>query len=255
MTATLSPDRLAALEEERDFLLKSLADLDAELAAGDIDEADHRALTDDYTARTAEVLRAIEEHREAVEAARPPRSRGRIIVAVAGVAVFAVLAGVLMAQAAGRREQGETITGDAPQTATAEARACIERSAAGAAGDAVTCFQDVLERHPDNPTALTYLAWTVVISADDLPDASRDEAIGAAQRLLDRSIEAAPAFADAYAFRAVLAFRQGRVDDAAADLDRLDDLNPPASVKAIVAGLRAEVNQAQRTTTTTTAPS
>ena len=75
MTATLSPDRLAALEEERDFLLKSLADLDAELAAGDIDEADHRALTDDYTARTAEVLRAIEEHREAVEAARPPRSR------------------------------------------------------------------------------------------------------------------------------------------------------------------------------------
>ena len=53
----------------------------------------------------------------------------------------------------------------------------------------------------------------------------------------------------------MLAFRQGRVDDAAADLDRLDDLNPPASVKAIVAGLRAEVNQAQRTTTTTTAPS
>ena len=38
------PDALAALEEERDFLLRSLADLDRELAAGDIDDVDHLSL-------------------------------------------------------------------------------------------------------------------------------------------------------------------------------------------------------------------
>ena len=47
------PDALAALEEERTFLLTSLRDLDAELAAGDIDRADYDELRDDYTRRTA----------------------------------------------------------------------------------------------------------------------------------------------------------------------------------------------------------
>ena len=51
---------LESLEEERDFLLRSLADLDAEHQAGDIDERDYRTLTDDYTARAAAVLHAID---------------------------------------------------------------------------------------------------------------------------------------------------------------------------------------------------
>jgi hypothetical protein len=50
---------LDALQEERDFLIRSLKDLDAERDAGDIDEIDYRSLKDDYTARTAAVLRTI----------------------------------------------------------------------------------------------------------------------------------------------------------------------------------------------------
>ena len=50
---------LAALAEERDFLLSSLRDLDAEHDAGDIDDVDYETLRDDYTVRTAQVLRAI----------------------------------------------------------------------------------------------------------------------------------------------------------------------------------------------------
>ncbi len=49
-----------ALEAERDFLLRSIADLDAEEAAGDLDHADHDTLRDDYVARAAAVLRALE---------------------------------------------------------------------------------------------------------------------------------------------------------------------------------------------------
>ncbi|MEO7837244.1 MAG: hypothetical protein ABIS21_06340, partial [Acidimicrobiales bacterium] len=51
---------MVELEEERDFLLRSLQDLEREQEAGDLDEADYRSLRDSYTARAAAVLRAIE---------------------------------------------------------------------------------------------------------------------------------------------------------------------------------------------------
>ncbi len=47
------------LEEQRDFLLTSLRDLEAERAAGDIEEADFLALRDNYTSRAAAVLRIL----------------------------------------------------------------------------------------------------------------------------------------------------------------------------------------------------
>ena len=59
----MDPDRLASLEEERRFLLRSLADLEREHDAGDVDEPDYRELRDGYTARTAAILRAIESGR------------------------------------------------------------------------------------------------------------------------------------------------------------------------------------------------
>jgi len=51
---------LAGLEEQRDVLLKSLRDLEQEREAGEIGDDDYAALKDDYTARAATVLRAIE---------------------------------------------------------------------------------------------------------------------------------------------------------------------------------------------------
>jgi hypothetical protein len=49
------------LEEEREFFLRSLRDLDAERAAGDLDELDYQGLRDDYTVRAAQVLRELAE--------------------------------------------------------------------------------------------------------------------------------------------------------------------------------------------------
>lgn len=50
----------AELEEQREFLLRSLDDLEAERAAGDVDDRDYGALRDGYTARAAAVLRALD---------------------------------------------------------------------------------------------------------------------------------------------------------------------------------------------------
>jgi hypothetical protein len=68
---------LESLEQEREFLLRSLADLDDEYEAGDIEDHDYRSLTDDYTARAAAVLRAI-------EAIKVPKSRGGKAAATRG---------------------------------------------------------------------------------------------------------------------------------------------------------------------------
>ena len=70
-------DELARLEEERDFLLTSLRDLELEREAGDIDELDYTRLRDDYTARAATVLRAIGQHASRQGTRSKERARSR----------------------------------------------------------------------------------------------------------------------------------------------------------------------------------
>ena len=108
----LDPDALAAWEEQRDFLLASLEDLEAEFEAGDVERDDYAALKDDYTARAAAAVRAVEEGEARFEAARRPRSPGRTALVAGAVLVGAVGAGLLVAQASGLRTSGESITGD-----------------------------------------------------------------------------------------------------------------------------------------------
>ena len=49
-----------ARTEELDFVLASLDDLEAEHAAGDLDDDDYAALKSDYTTRAARLLRPVE---------------------------------------------------------------------------------------------------------------------------------------------------------------------------------------------------
>ena len=116
--AQADPDRLAELEEERAFLLRSLDDLDREHDAGDIDEADYDTLRDGYTARAAAVLRAIESRAggAAAEAARATGAGSACGRAV--VVVVAVAAGVLVAWASGDRLPGDSSSGDIAQSVT-----------------------------------------------------------------------------------------------------------------------------------------
>ncbi|HWG73313.1 MAG TPA: hypothetical protein VG184_04565 [Acidimicrobiales bacterium] len=112
MTTTRDP----ALEEERDFFLRSLRDLEAERAAGDMDEVDYQALKDDYISRAAEVLRRLEAPAE-VPADSVPVAAG---VAVGGAAV----AGAAGGGAAG----GGAAGGGAAGGGAAGARVAIPRA-------------------------------------------------------------------------------------------------------------------------------
>ena len=236
----LDPDQLAALEEERDFLLTSLSDLDREHDAGDLDDDDHAALRDDYTARAAEVLRAIEERREAFAAVRTERSAGRRWAMIAGLVVVAVLAGVFVAQASGRRTADQGVTGDIRRTPTQEAQACLPltfetREDPRKVLEAQKCYRAVLDKEPRNPTALTYLGWALLLTGESqLQEPGRE--------FLLRSVDAVPEYPDAFAFLAILETRLGNFAKADAWLDEFEALDPAPDVLALTKGLRAEVD-------------
>lgn len=205
----LDPDALAALEEERDFLLRSLADLDRELAAGDIDEADHRALSADYTTRAAEVLRAIDAGRAAFDEARPPTSWRRRLLAVGGVAAVAVLAGVLVAQASGSRGSSG-LTGLDVAAASSRTDDCLGFEQAGESDEALDCYGEILDSLPGNVPALTFRGW-LQVREFDVADGIAD---------LDAAVQLDPDATSPYVFRASARSRSGDAAGAVADLSR-----------------------------------
>ena len=112
---------MSALHDERDFLLRSLDDLEAERAAGAIDDETYATLHADYTARAAAVLRAIERGEEEVAVEGDSARAGRMKVGVwIGVVAFAVVAAVSLSFAMGARLPGQFVTGRAPAGSTGE---------------------------------------------------------------------------------------------------------------------------------------
>lgn len=231
--------------ERTEFLLESIRDLEAERAAGDIDEADYEALKDDYTARAAAALRAEQKGRTAPADAPATRSWGQRVLVAAGVVGFALLVGVLVAQASGRREDGEGITGEITQTPTQEAAACIDLTTAGQMVDALPCYQEVLDDDPDNAVAHTYLGWTLFLTArqsgGSLPQDTLVNLYLQAGEELDAAVEVDPGYADARAFQIVFAVREGAFEEAARQLEAFDGLDAPADVRGLVDGIRQEV--------------
>ena len=175
----MNPDRLAELEDERRFLLRSLRDLDAELAAGDVDEHDYETLRDGYTKRAADVLREIEEGQAALPA-RPPTP----LVEAAGDRRCGV---------AGRRSAPDGWSPARPASASAARRS----PAAGESDDvavvlaqarallgvdpvrAQELYAQVLEERPDHAEALAYSGFLLFdASAGASAELRPDSAVG-----------------------------------------------------------------------------
>lgn len=223
--------RASALEDELDVQLRSLDDLEAEYAAGDLDEDDYRTLKDDYTVRVADSMRRLENQRVAGEASR----RRFNPLAIGLVAVFAVAAGWLLARSAGERGVGDILTGEVVSTRQ-QIFDCQELAGDADVRAALECLDEILLRDPDNPQALTYRGWYLLLATGSISaDAGSDseEAAQAAELLntgltyLDRAVESDPGFVDARAFRAVAYDRLGRSDDVCSELAAMLALEPP----------------------------
>ena len=224
-TRRLDPDALAALEEERAFLLRSLDDLEQEYAVGDIDEADYDTLKDDYTRRAAEVIRAVDEQRSAFRAAKGVRGR-QALVWLVGLALLGGLSGFLISRSSGARTEGESLTGGVRQseiTRLNEAQRLF--SDPDAWDDAIEIYDSVLAENPSNAEAITYRAWLTYRqggSADDALDA------------FDEAGRLDPDYPDATVFETIVLADEGRYDEAAEVLDTLDLDSAPPEIALIV---------------------
>ena len=229
----MNPDRLAELEDERRFLLRSLRDLDAELAAGDVDGTDYETLRDGYTKRAADVLREIEEGRAALPPRRPTRWGRRAVIAAVVVAV-ALGAGWLVARSSGQRLGGDggTEAGgpDDLGVVLAQARALIAVDPARAQ----RLYAQVLEEQPDHAEALAYSGFLLFNASGGASDELREAALSAAREQLARAVEADPLYADPHCFLAVIAADAAESESAVAERDRCFALDPPAQLRALV---------------------
>lgn len=249
------PDALAALEEERDFLLRSLEDLEREHDAGDVDDEDFAALKDDYTARAAAAIRAIDDRGRAVRAARRPRDWKRTALVLVIVGVVAVGAGWLVFRDSGTRAPGQGLTGDARQDSanlilqaqglTGQAQAALQ---AGDPAKAVKLFESAvqtygkaLEISPQNVQAITYRAWVLHTVAVNTEASAAAQLDAQALQGLDEAIAIDPKYSDARVFRAILGRNAGRWAAAQADLDAIDMTAIPPYMTTMVNAVKADV--------------
>jgi tetratricopeptide (TPR) repeat protein len=250
----LDPDALAALEEERAFLLSSLDDLEREHDAGDVDDVDYVALKDDYTARAATVIRAIEQRQEAFARARRPRRTGRVVAWVALLLVGSVALGVFVAQSSGRRDAGEAVTGDIRLTSRD-----LLLDARVAMGDqrlmeAIEIYDQVLADQPANTEALTYKGWLLYLTARQATTAEDQQLLlDRSADLLEDAVASDPEAGDARIFRARVLTTLGRHEEALADLDAVPEGSIPPGMAETVQGLRDEI-EATLSGSSTTAP-
>jgi uncharacterized protein (TIGR02996 family) len=230
------PDALAALESERDFLLRSLADLETEREAGNLDDDRYQALKDDYTARAASVLRSIEEGHDA-RPAPPPIPRRRKLLTGGGVLAFVFVAALGVAAASGKRHEGQTLTGNAQSSGTQPGtgqsddgarRAALERQVsehpddpaahlvyarylleAGEPTSAVREYIAAARLDPKNPEAHAYAGWVSFLAAQsaNADPKTAAELTDRALVRLDAAVAAAADYPDAHFFRGMVQLR------------------------------------------------
>jgi tetratricopeptide (TPR) repeat protein len=242
----VNPERREELEAERQFLLRSLADLEREHDAGDVDDADYSTLRDGYTARAAAIIRELERGAQP-PAPSPRRSWGRTAAWIALVVAVATTAGVLVARSFGERSSGDASptggTGDATISGLlAEARAQVF----GDQDRAVQLYTQVLELEPDNVEAITYRAWIVVLAAfgSQNPEVQK-RAAETAIADFDQAIGVDPSYPDPHCFKAITAFRLlNQAAVARPEMDICLASNPPQDARDLALVLSERIDEA-----------
>ena len=226
-------DRSAGAEDERDFIRRSLADLDAERAAGDIDEHDYEELRAAYIAQSRRPA-----------AGTPPttgRNRRARYVIFGGITGVGILVGILLAHNAGTRLPGDNITGQTPTSPAAklDAEAQQQIQTSDIVG-AIKTFDAALKLDPKDAQALAYKGWLLRLAGSQAKNAD----------LIDRGLasirqaEAAnPSFPDAHFFAGETLLRDKR--DPRDAIVEFEQFLADAPTSSLAAEVRLELQSAQ----------
>ena len=222
--------------EQLDFLLASIADLDREFEAGDLNDDEYRTLRAKYVAAAASEIRGPEESTAPQQSPISPTPGRKLVpsrrvLMWVGFTALAVIIGATFARFSGARAPGETTTGTGSLSSRLDA--CAQLGPANPEGG--SCYEQVLEDFPDQPEALTYSAWAK-IRADDV-DA------GVAQ--LNRAIELDPKLPDPHVFLAVAASRAEDWATAEAELANVYKLDPPPALLSVLQQQQLELKIAE----------
>ena len=215
------------LEDERQFLLRSLDDLDAELLAGNIDPDNYRVLHDDYTARASAVIQSIADGVERRSPSGPRVPPVLRFVTIGGIVVFALLAAFLLANSAGQRRPGQQITGDsqtgssttvavdpiiaaknaaAAQPKSYDARIRYARVLFGAKlfPPAIQEYVVAAKLDPTQAEPLAYTGWLTALLAREAKASQQKSLFDLATSNLDRAIRLDPAYPDSYVLKGLM---------------------------------------------------
>lgn len=257
-----------ALADEREFLLQSIDDLQAERAAGEVDEEDFTVLAARYGERLAEVEAAqaggappgalgsgdgrdgsaptrangargvtAKTDRVAAPGRRLRRQLGkrrvRLLVGLAAAGCFVVAAGLLAASVAGVRLPGESVTGSVTLSTAQQEQETLERAAVlgseGQAAEAVQLYDQVLKTDPDQPDALTYGGWLVRLAGIS---GKNRTVLAAGDASVARAVKVAPSYPDAHALFGVILY-EDFARPAAAAVQFRDALSAQASANLL----------------------
>ena len=197
--------------EQKEFLLKSLQELDQELESGNLSSDDHDMLVRRYTRELADIT----ESEKAASSGQPPKKgyRTKALLWSLGVVLLGVVAGITVSQTSGDRSEGESITGSirkSVNTQISEAQMLLGNRDRW--GEAIEIFDQVLEVQPSNVEAMTYRSWLNYQSGADA-----DIQIAAWEEVLVLE----PSYPDALVFISIALSNEGRHSQAATYLDEL----------------------------------
>ena len=197
--------------EQKEFLLKSLQELDQELESGNLSSDDHDMLVRRYTRELADIT----ESEKAASSGQQPKKgyRTKALLWSLGVVLLGVVAGITVSQTSGDRSEGESITGSirkSVNTQISEAQMLLGNRDRW--GEAIEIFDQVLEVQPSNLEAMTYRSWLNYQSGADA-----DIQIAAWEEVLVLE----PSYPDALVFISIALSNEGRHSQAATYLDEL----------------------------------
>lgn len=210
------------VENEKHFLIKSLNDLDDELAKGDISQKDYLQLTRRYKRRliTLNIKKPSSSQKPKLQNAT------KTWLTVAFLVAVAVVSGLAIANFSGERSASETLTGSIRKstvTKLQEAQQLLSDSKTWP--QAIEIYEEVLEDQPSNVEAITYRAWLSYRQG------------AASEPLIEEWNEVRllnPEFADAIVFLTIALSDEDRFSEALSQLKELKEIEVAPQLQSVL---------------------
>jgi tetratricopeptide (TPR) repeat protein len=227
-------------DPERDFLVRSLEDLERERAAGDLADDDYADLKARYERKLAERSGG-EDVAPDGRSLHQKRRWGRVLATVAVLVVVGVGAGLGVAAWSGSRDPGQQVSGRDITTGEEQMAAAGRLFQQGDAAGAIKIYPDLLAENPKDVEALTYLGWTLRnVSLQQQDDRLFDSGV----KLIERATQIDPTYSEAWFFRGIIYYRDEEQPEKAVDALKLAIANDPIpAVESAARELLAEIAQ------------